>query len=250
MLADQLPQLYTDLASWYPLLTPPDEYLEEADCYRRALVAALATPPHTLLELGSGGGHMASHYKRHFQSTLVDLSPQMLALSRNLNPECEHVLGDMCAVRLGQRFDAVLVHDAVMYLTTLEELRQAMTTAFVHCRPGGVALFVPDDVRETFVESTDHGGADGTGRALRYLTWAWDPDPTDTTYYVDYAYLLHEDGQPLRCVQDRHIEGLFSRADWLTLLEEVGFTATAVPRELSDIGPYFAEMFVAVRPAE
>jgi len=250
MLVDQLPGLYTDFAGWYPLLTPPEEYVEEAECYRQALVAAVAAPPRTLLELGSGAGHMASHYKHHFQSTLSDLSPQMLALSQSLNPDCEYVLGDMCTVRLGRRFDAVLVHDAVMYLTTLEALRQAMTTAFVHCRPGGVALFVPDDVRDTFVESTEHGGSDGVGRSLRYLAWTWDPDPADTTYTVDYAYLLREDGQPLQCVQDRHIEGLFSRAEWMGLLEEVGFTAKTVPRELSDEKPYFNEMFVAIRPAE
>lgn len=218
MLADQLPLLYTDFAAWYPLLTPRDEYVEEAECYHQALVAALATPPQTLLELGSGGGHLASHYKRHVRSTLVDLSPQMLALSQTLNPDCEHVLGDMCTVRLGRRFDAVLVHDAVMYLTTGEELQQAMTTAFVHCRPGGVALFLPDHVRESFVGSTEHGGSDGVGRALRYLAWTWDPDPTDTIYITDYAYLLHEDGLPLRCVQDRHVEGLFRRAEWLGLL--------------------------------
>jgi quinol monooxygenase YgiN len=29
-------------------------------------------------------------------------------------------------------------------MTELRELRQTMGTAFVHCKPGGVALFVPD----------------------------------------------------------------------------------------------------------
>jgi SAM-dependent methyltransferase len=250
MLLEQLPRLYTEFAGWYRLLTPPEEYAEEAACYQQALSAAISPPPVTLLELGCGGGHLASHYKRHFRSTLVDLSPQMLALSQSLNSECEHHLGDMCTLRLGRLFDAVLIHDAIMYLTTLDELQQAMRTAFVHLRPGGAALFVPDDVQESFVEDTDHGGSDGAGRALRYLAWSWDPDPEDTTYFVDYAYLLHEDGQPLRCVQDRHVEGLFSRADWLRLLAEVGFTVTVVPRELSDAPRCFAEMFIALRPAE
>lgn len=242
-----LPSMYTEFAPWFHLLTAPSEYDEEAECYRRALVAAADRPPRTLLELGSGGGNMASHYKRHFSSTLVDLSPQMLALSQTLNPDCEHVQGDMRTVRLDRLFDAVLVHDAVMYLTTEADLRQAMTTAFVHCRPGGVALFVPDYVRETFVPGTDHGGHDGVGRAMRYMEWTWDPDPTDTTYCVDYAYLLREDGKPVRCVHDRHVEGLFSRATWLQLLAGAGFEATVEPRELSDFPT--GEMFVAKRPA-
>jgi SAM-dependent methyltransferase len=246
---ESLPRLYSELATWFHLLTPPAEYAEEAEIYRRVFVETAITPPRTLLELGSGGGNTASHYKRHFRSTLVDLSPQMLALSRSINPECEHIQGDMRTVRLGRAFDAVLVHDAVMYLTTEADLRRAMTTAYLHCRPGGVALFVPDHVRETFVPTTEHGGHDGEGRALRYLEWTSDPDPADTAYVADYAYLLHEDGRPVRCEYERHECGLFGRADWLRLLAEVGFRATVRPLEHSEIPPGSVELFVAIKPA-
>ena len=34
--------------------------------------------------------------------TLVDLSEEMLAVSRELNPECEHLQGDMRTLRLGR----------------------------------------------------------------------------------------------------------------------------------------------------
>jgi SAM-dependent methyltransferase len=246
---EPLPRLYTELADWFHLLTAPEEYAEEAELFRQALVETAATPPRTLLELGSGGGNIASHYKRHFQSTLVDLSPEMLALSQRINPECEHIQGDMRTVRLGRTFDAVFVHDAVMYLTTEADLRQAMTTAFVHCRPGGVAIFVPDHVRETFVSTTEHGGHDGDGRALRYLQWTWDPDPTDTTCVADFVYLLREEGQPLRREYERHVCGLFGRADWLRLLAEVGFQASVRPVEHSELPPGSWEFFVAIKPA-
>ena len=72
----------------------------------------------TLLELGSGGGNNASHLKHRFECTLTDLSPEMLALSRTLNPECEHIEGDMRTLRLERTFDAVFVHDAIAYITT------------------------------------------------------------------------------------------------------------------------------------
>ncbi|HXG65757.1 MAG TPA: class I SAM-dependent methyltransferase, partial [Blastocatellia bacterium] len=168
-------KLYGELAPWFHLLTAPADYAEEAAAYRRELLAAAAAPPRTLLELGSGGGNNASHLKAHFEMTLVDLSPAMLEVSRTINPECEHVQGDMRSVRLGRVFDAVFVHDAVMYMTTEADLRAAMETAFAHCKPGGVALFVPDYVRETFRPVTDCGGHDGKGRSLRYLEWSYDP---------------------------------------------------------------------------
>jgi SAM-dependent methyltransferase len=245
-----LPRMYTDLADWFHLLTAPEEYVEESEWYLRAIREAAGGMPMTLLELGSGGGNNAFHYKRHVPAvTLTDMSEGMLALSRRLNPECEHVLGDMRTLRLGAQFDAVLVHDAVCYMTTLADLRQATVTAFVHLKPGGVALFAPDHVRELFPAHgmTDHGGNDNGQRGLRYLEWTFDPDPSDSLYVAEYAYLLHEEGQPTRTVYDRHVCGLFSRAEWLQLLSEVGFEASVKPFEHSEVEPGSLEVFVAKR---
>ena len=91
--------MYGELAGWWPLLSAPGSYAEEAEIYRRLLVEAADRPPVTVLELGSGGGNNASHLKAHFRMTLVDLSPGMLKVSRELNPECEHVQVDMRTVR-------------------------------------------------------------------------------------------------------------------------------------------------------
>jgi SAM-dependent methyltransferase len=245
------PRLYTDLAEWYPLLTAPSDYGEEAAFYLGLLTEALGAAPNTLLELGCGGGHMAYHYKRQVPHvTLTDLSRHMLALSERLNPDCEHAAGDMRTLRLGREFDAVFTHDAVCYLTTEADLRQAMATAFRHCRPGGVAIFAPDDLRENFADEVEADGHDDGPRRLRYLMWTWDPDPADDTYVVDFAYLLHEDGQPMRTIYDRHVHGLFARATWLRLLADVGFRQVAVrPLVHSDVPPGSVEVFVARKPA-
>jgi hypothetical protein len=143
----------------------------------------------------------------------------------------------------------VFVHDAVAYMTTEHDLRQVMETALAHCRPGGAALFAPDHLRENFRTGTDYGGHDGDGRAARFLEWTWDPDPLDTTYTVDYAYLLREAGGSVRVVHDRHVEGLFPRATWLRLLDETGFDATAVPVDHSELEPGSYELLVATRRA-
>ena len=189
-------RLYTDLAPWWPLLSAPEDYEEEAAIYANLIIEHSARPPDTVLELGSGGGNNASHMKARFKMTLVDRSDGMLEVSRRLNPDCEHFQGDMRTVRLNREFDAVFVQDAVCYMTTEADLRNAIETAAVHCAPRGVVLFAPDFIRENFRTGTDHGGHDGTGRALRYLEWVHDPDPSDDEYEVEYAYLMLEDGQP------------------------------------------------------
>ena len=225
-------------------MSAPSEYAEEAALYQRILLEACERPAHTLLELGSGGGNNASYLKARFSMVLVDRSPGMLRVSRALNPDCEHIEGDMRTARLGRQFDCVFVHDAVVYMTTEADLRSAMETAYVHCKPGGAALFAPDHVRENFRASTDHGGHDGVDRALRYVEWTWDPDPTDSTYVVDYAYLLRGSDGSIHVEWDRHIEDLFARADWLRLLTEVGFDPRVVPFEHSELEPGQYEGFV------
>jgi len=227
------PLLYRDLVPWYRLLDPVADHAEEAAAYAAALASAGAPAGGTLLELGAGAGGNASFIKRQFRCTLTDISPEMQALSRALNPECEHLAGDMRTLRLGRGFDAVLVHDAVCYMTTRADLAAAAATAFAHTRPGGAALFAPDYVGETFRDKSElHAGEDG-GRALRCLEWAWDPDPRDDSYVVEYAFLLR-DGDDMRAVHDRHVEGLFASATWLEILSDAGYRVELVDRPFDD----------------
>jgi len=242
-------KMYDELAFWWPLVSPASDYEEEASFYMRTLIENCRHPPKTLLEIGSGGGNNASYMKKAFDATtLVDLAPGMLDVSRRLNPDCDHVVGDLRTVRLGRTFDCVFVHDAVCYLTTEADLRQAIATAFVHCVPGGSALFAPDHVREHFRESTDCGGEDDGKRGLRYLEWTWDPNPDDTSYVVDYVFALREEDGTMHTVHDHHVEGVFSRTDWLKWLREAGFEAVAVPFDHSELEPGSYELFVCRRP--
>jgi trans-aconitate methyltransferase len=220
-------RLYSELAGWFHLLTAPEDYEEEAAEIVRLAEAAGEAELRTLLELGSGGGNNASHLKHRFECTLTDVSEEMLDVSRALNPECEHIAGDMRTLRLARTFDVVLAHDAIVYMTSEADLRAVFETAFAHTRPGGVAILIPDCTRDTLVARTRHGGYDGAGRSLRYLEWTRDPDPADGTYEVDYVVALREGDAPLRVVHDSHVEGVFARDDWLRWLQEAGFQASA-----------------------
>jgi SAM-dependent methyltransferase len=221
-------RFYGELAVWWPLISPSDEYVEEA-AFAATLLQSASGPVREVLELGSGGGHNAVHLKSSFALTLVDLADEMVAMSRRLNPECEHLVGDMRDVRLGRTFDAVFVHDAIDYMTTEDDLRRAIETAFVHCRPGGVAVFVPDATKEWFAVGTDHDGRDGDdGRAVRFLEWTWDPDPDDTWTSTEYAFVLRGADGSVRVVHETHRNGLFARADWERLVAGAGFEVEVV----------------------
>ena len=231
----KLPILYSELAEWWPLLSAPEEYAEEASFYYQTLISACHLEPKTMLELGSGGGNNASHLKKYFQMTLVDLSRQMLSVSQKLNPECKHIHGDMRSVRLGELFDTVFINDAIVYMTTKDDLSLTIKNAFDHCRIGGAALFVPDFTRETFVANTEHGGHDQGERGVRYLSWTWDPDLKDSSYVSYMVYLLKEGKKEIGCFTDTHICGLFSDADWMEIMKKAGFSPLCIPFHHSQV---------------
>ncbi len=239
-------RLYTDLAPWWPLLSPAADYAEEA-AFLGDLLATADGEVREVLELGSGGGHTAVHLARRFTMTLSDISPQMLAVSRRLHPTAAHHQGDMRTLRLDRTFDAVLVHDAVDYMTSEHDLARAVGTAFVHCRPGGVAVLVPDDTREAYAPA-DHGGSDADdGRGLRYLEWCWDPDPADSWARTLYVVAVRSADGTVDVVHESHDHGLFGRDTWVRLLGEAGFVPRVVTERTTEDRPP-RSVFVGHRP--
>jgi len=236
--------MYTDLAVWWPLLSPPSAYAEEVAELLPTLLAAPDAPPATMLELGSGGGSFAFHMKAHVRVTLSDREAAMLAVSRALNPECEHIEGDMRTMDLRRVFDLVLIHDAIVFATTPAAARAALATAARHCRPGGGVVLIPDFVTETFEADENSGGsAMPDGRELRYTERKCDPDPADAIYETVYDFVVRAaDGSEER-VHEVHQHGLFPRTSWLAWLDEAGYEATSHP------DPWGREVFVGRRRA-
>ena len=229
-------RFYGELARWWPLISPADDYAEESAEAARLLRMA-SIPVRSVLELGSGGGHSAYHLKHSFSMTLSDLSAEMLAISAELNPECVHHVGDMRTLRLGETFDGVFIHDAVDYMLSGDDLRQAFATAYAHCRPGGVAVVCPDHLAENFSPETDCDGNDGAdGRGVRYLNWSHGPyvGDGDSTIHTEYAFVFREPDGRVFSAHETHVTGLFPKATWVALLREAGFAPEAVTEDTTE----------------
>lgn len=219
--------MYSLLADRFHLVTAPADYAPEAAWITTLIERYADAPAHTLLELGSGGGHNALHLKRRFAVTLSDLAPAMLEASRRINPELPHHLGDMRTLRLGQTFDAVLIHDAIDYMLSADDVRAALATARAHLRPGGVLIVQPDHLVETYTPSTDCGGHDAPdGSGVRYLEWSHAPD--GHIVRTDYIYALRHANGRLETLAEAHHTGLFAHDDWLEMLRASGLRADSV----------------------
>ena len=72
-------RLYGDLAHLWPLMSPPENYEEEARYWLRELRARLAPGKRSIPDLGARGGHHLHQLIDEFDAAAVDLSEGMLA---------------------------------------------------------------------------------------------------------------------------------------------------------------------------
>ncbi len=66
-----MPKMYEELASWWPLLSAPADYEEEAAFYGKTLAAACERPPRTLLELFTTAGRAEVSERRDASASSV-----------------------------------------------------------------------------------------------------------------------------------------------------------------------------------
>ncbi|MFD1032382.1 class I SAM-dependent methyltransferase [Metaplanococcus flavidus] len=216
------------------------EYEEEAKLYLE-IIRRYHSEVKRAVEFGSGGGSNAYYLKQHFSMTLTDLSTDMLAVSRALNPDCEHIQGDMKNLNLEAQFDLVFIHDAIMYFTDKADLLEVMRNAKNHLNEEGVLMIMTDHFKETFRPETDHGGIDQGKRGMRYLEWTYDSDPDDNVTETEYAYIMRDENGRIYREYDRAESGLFSMPEWEEMLAKAGFQAHFERVEYTGIeGNYFA----------
>lgn len=226
-------KLYKEYASWWHLLSPIEEYKEESAIFLK-IIEKYAGIGGSCLELGSGGGNNAYYLKKYFDMTLVDLSVEMLRESHKINPECNHVRGDMRSLALKKRFELVFIHDAISHITTIEDLEKVIKTAHQHIKQQGMLLIMPDEYEDTFSPQTDCGGSDQGKRGIRYMEWSYDPIPGDQLITVQYAYIFRDEDGTIHHGSDHAQNGLFSMEVWRRVLEGIGFEVYFEKVEFSD----------------
>lgn len=231
-------RLYTDLAWLWPVISPAEDYQGEANQFQLAIQQFSRIEPHTLLDLGCGGGHNDHHLQQYFQITGVDTSPAMLALACELNPGVRYITGDMRSLHLEETFDAVIIADAITYMLNEDDLVAAFSTAYHFLRLGGVFCTYAEKISERFEQNGTHTSSYCQGDLeVVMIENQYDPDQADTSYETLFIYLIRRAGN-LDIQIDHHQSGLFPLATWQRLLHKVGFEVHQVTFE--DEIPFFA----------
>lgn len=216
-------RMYKDLAWIWPIISPKEDYVQEAEAFYRVINENSFIEVDEILHLGCGGGLIDYTLKNYARLTGLDLSEEMLTIAKRLNPEVEYLVGDMRTARLGRLFDGVFIADSIDYMLSENELRQAFETAFLHLRPGGIFCIYAETTPDRFEQNASFGSSHHQDELeIAFFENLYDPDPQDTTYEMTFVYLIRRDGQ-LTIETDRHLGGIFPIETWLRLLSETGF---------------------------
>jgi len=242
-------RLYHDLSWIWPIVSPPEDYVEETKSISHVVKKKAAIEARTLLHMGCGGGRNDFTFKEYFDVTGVDISDEMLRLARDLNPELTYIRGDMRFIGLGKTFDSVVALDSVNYMKTEEELNQLFRIAYDHLNPGGVFLTVVEEIRERFKQNrTISSTHSQQGKQITFVENSFDPDPTDNHFEMTFIYLVREKGN-LEIFTDSHIWGLFKKETWHRLLRKAGFNVQELEFAHSTfLEDEFLPMFVCLKP--
>jgi SAM-dependent methyltransferase len=133
--------VFNAFSNYYDLLYRDKDYVAEAE-YIAGLLERFGVSGNCLLEFGSGTGkHGRLLAARGYEVTGIERSAEMVALAKAAPGFCCQQ-GDICTVRLGRSFDAVLsLFHVVSYQTTNDAVQAVFARAAEHLAAGGLFLF-------------------------------------------------------------------------------------------------------------
>ena len=146
----------------------------------------------------------------------------MLEKAKAAHPDIDYRKGDMRTIRLNRLFDAVAIPDSIDYMVSQADLQQAIQTAAVHLKTGGVLLVV-GKTEETFQNNNFAYVGEKNDVHVTLLENNYINTFRPNTYEATLVYLIRQQGE-LTMYTDRHVLGLFPLATWNKVFSDAGLT--------------------------
>src|SRR5262245_61496075 len=183
-------------------------------------------PGARILDAGCGTGTLALLLESAgYQVTGVDLSPGMIegARAKDRASRVTWHVGDITALDLGARFDAIVtVADVLNHLPRIELWEAAFRSFHRHLVPGGVV--VADVMTERGLSQMDQQLAQERGGVTLILSIVWEPQERRSTLKVTSFAPSPSDPERYEKTTETISEWAFPIADLLECVTSAGFS--------------------------
>lgn len=244
--------VYNDLAWIDTILSSPEETAKEVKILYNIIKNNALKELKTLLHLGCGVGFHDYTFKKYFKVTGVDLSPDMLKIAREINPEIEYHCSDMRSVKLEKLFDAVAIPDSIDHMVTVQDLKAVIQTAYQHLKPGGLCLIL-GHIKEEFKANNFVYTGKKDNIEITLFENNYIPEPFNNTYESTIACLVRKNGR-LQTYTDTFKLGSFGLETWFGVFIEAGFQVKQKRLDhlydnyIMDEGEYLTRVFICQKP--
>jgi ubiquinone/menaquinone biosynthesis C-methylase UbiE len=214
---------YSEMAGIYDSFYSWKDYATESRRIRQLIRANGPPRPMTLLDVGCGtGGHLV-YLSREFESTGLDLSPEMLREARRKLPKVRFVKARMEEFDLAWKYDVVLcLFSAIASVRNESDLRRTLRQFARHLKPGGVAIVEPWFTRAQYQEGLTHVRVSGTEESP-VARMSLSRRRGDRSI-VEMHHLVGSP-QGIRYWVERHDLGMFTVEMYLSAFRAAGFRA-------------------------
>ena len=232
---------YSQAAEFYDLLYSGDkDYSSEAQLLAE-LIGERVDRPSSILDVGCGtGAHARGLLDLGFRVDGVDIEPEFVKIASAKCPEGRFRVGDMTALDLPGRYDAVLcLFSAIGYVLTEPALNATIDGMARHLNPGGVVIvdpwFEPDQSSDAWI-STLSSKQDGTAICRMSRTVIDGP-----VSRLEFEYLIGRPGGIERR-SETHELGLFTQGQMEAAFRAAGLSVERKPEVLRTRGIYVGKV--------
>lgn len=235
--------MYNKTAKYYDEIYSFKDYKDEA-----AKIEGLISREHpearTILDVACGTAEHAKLLSERFEVSGIDLQPEFIEIARRKIPSGDFHLADMRSFDLRRTFDVVqCLFSSIGYLTSGEEVIDALRCFKAHLNPAGVILIEPWFTPETWIDG---------------LPWTAHVDKPDLKIcrmnvsaregkisIVHFHYLI---GTPegVEHFEERHELALYTLEEMKGFFEAAGLEVKHDPEGIFGRGMYVARRAAAV----
>lgn len=135
--------MFHETARYYDRIYAFKDYAGEASKIVAIVEEELRTGGR-LLDVACGTGLHLERLKERFDAEGLDLSPELLAVARERNPDLPFHQGDMRSFELDGLYDVITcLFSSIGYMTTVDDLHRAIDRMAAHLVPGGLLIVEP-----------------------------------------------------------------------------------------------------------
>ena len=190
----------------------------------------------TLLDVACSTGKHLQYLRAHYDVEGLDLNRKLLEIARKRCPGILFHEGNMLDLNLDRSFDVVTcLFSSIGYLTTIDNLEQAISSMARHLKPGGMLFVEPWLSPEKYW--VGKLTANFVDQPELKMAWMYVSELEGRVSIFDIHYLVGTP-QGIDHFTERHEMGLFTHAEYVGAFQKCSLDVRHDPTGLFGYGMY------------